>query len=129
FNNSQSGGMSSSGTPLFNKSGHTTLTSTCRALTSTANLINERLITGNRLLLTYNKTMELFVSQLQFADRDLIQSVIDEYEMTYATVDQVMDMVRRCTAYYWDNPVKLRAIEQFLRDLTPLELTIILCTQ
>ncbi|TQH36880.1 family B DNA polymerase, partial [Pseudomonas aeruginosa] len=42
FNNSQSGGMSSSGTPLFNKSGHTTLTSTCRALTSTANLINER---------------------------------------------------------------------------------------
>lgn len=129
FNNSQSGGMSSSGTPLFNKSGHTTLTSTCRALTSTANLINERLITGNRLLLTYNKTMELFISQLQFADRDLIQSVIDEYGMAYATVDQVMDMVRRCTAYYWDNPVKLRAIEQFLRDLTPLELTIILCTQ
>lgn len=128
FNNAQSGGMSSSGTPLFNKSGHTSLTSTCRAVTSTANLTNERLITGNRLLLTYNKTMEYFIAQLRYADRDLIESVIKEYNMAYATVPQVMDMVIRCTAYYWNSPSNLRAIELFLTDLNPLELTILLCS-
>lgn len=128
FNNAQSGGMSSSGTPLFNKSGHTSLTSTCRAVTSTANLTNERLITGNRLLLTYNKTMEYFIAQLRYADRELMQSVINEYNMNYATVPQVMDMVIRCTAYYWNSASNLRAIELFLSDLDQLELTILLCS-
>lgn len=127
FNNAQSGGMSSSGTPLFNKSGHTTLTSTCRALTSTANLINERLITGNRLLLSYRKTMEGFLAQLQYADQALIQEVITEYGMNYATVDQVMEMVTKCANYYWNNPTNLGAIRLFLEGLTPLELTVILC--
>ena len=128
FNNAQSGGMSSSGTPLFNKSGHTSLTSTCRSVTSTANLINERLITGNRLLLSYNKTMELFVSTLAFAKRERMQDVINRYSMKYATVEQVMDMVRRCAAYYWNSPSNLRAIQLFLENLTPFELTIVLCS-
>lgn len=128
FNNAQSGGMSSSGTPLYNKSGHTTLTSTCRTVTSTANLLNERLITGNRLLLSYNSTMELFLSTLAYADRKAIQNVINEYDMNYATVDQVMDMVKRCARYYWNNPSQLAAIRMFLDNLRPLELTILLCT-
>ena len=128
FNNAQSGGMSSSGTPLFNQSGHTTLTSTCRTVTSTANLLNERLITGNRLLVSFNATMELFLSTLAFADRKLIHRVINEYQMNYATVDQVMDMVRRCARYYWNNPTRLGAIQLFLEGLSPLELTILLCT-
>jgi hypothetical protein len=127
FNNAQSGGMSSSGTPLFNKSGHTSLTSTTRALTSTANLTNERLITGNRLLLSYNRTMEYFIAQLKCADQKLIQEVITENQLNYATVDQVFDMVRRCTHYYWRNESKLQAIKLFLESLNKLELTILLC--
>jgi len=128
FNNAQSGGMSSSGTPLFNKSGHTSLTSTCRALTSTANLINERLITGNRLLLSYNKAIEGFIAQLQYTDQALMQEVITEYGMNYATVDQVMEMVTHCAHYYFNNPTKLGAIRLFLSGLTGLELTVLLCT-
>lgn len=128
FNNAQSGGMSSSGTPLFNKSGHTSLTSTCRALTSTANLINERLITGNRLLLSYNKTLEGFIAQLQYTDQALMQEVITELGMNYATVDQVMEMVTHCAHYYFNNPSKLGAIRLFLSGLTGLELTVLLCT-
>ena len=128
FNNAQSGGMSSSGTPLYNKSGHTTLTSTCRIVTSTANLLNERLITGNRLLLSYDKTMELFLSTLAFADKQAIKAVMKKYDMNHATVDQVMDMVKRCARYYWTNPTALGAIELFLGGLKPIELTILLCT-
>jgi len=128
FNNAQSGAFSSSGTPLTNKSGHTTLTSICRSLTSTANLLNERLITGNRLLLSFNSSMELFISTLAFAKRDKIQAVIDKYQMNYATLDQVMDMVKRCSAYYWNNATGIAAIRTFMENLSPLELTIILCT-
>lgn len=128
FNNAQSGAMSSSGTPLYNKSGHTSLTSTTRSLTGTANILNERFITGNRLLLSYNKTMELFISTLVAADRVLIQKVIDRYQMFYATTDQIMSMVKRCANYYWNDPVKLEAIRLFIADLTPLDRTIILCT-
>ena len=127
FNNAQSGAMSSSGTPLFNHSGHTTLTSICRSLTSTANLVNERLITGNRLFLSYNKVIEGFLGQLQYSDHALIEEVIKEHNMSYATVDQVMDMVTRCAHYYFTNKTKLNAIRQFLSGLTGLELTILLC--
>lgn len=128
FNNAQSGGMSSSGTPLFNPSGHTTLTSTCRSVTGTVNLVNERLITGNRLLLSYNKTMELFVSTLVCSDREKIAAVIKRYEMKYATVSQVMDMVIRCANYYWKDKTKLSAIQLFLSSLSDLDLTILLCS-
>lgn len=128
FNNAQSGGMSSSGTPLFNKSGHTSLTSTTRSLTGTANILNERFITGNRLLLSYNKTMELFISTLTSSNRELIQSVIEKYKMNYATLDQIMDMVKRCANYYWNDPAKLKAIEFFVQDLSPLDKTVLLCT-
>jgi len=128
FNNAQSGGMSSSGTPLYNKSGHTSLTSFCRSLTSTANMLNERLITGNRLLLSYDKAMDLFISTLAHARRGEIAKVIKKYKMNYATIDQCMDMVRRCASYYWNDPTKLNAIENFFSILSPLELTIVLCS-
>lgn len=127
FNNAQSGAMSSGGTSLANKSGHTTLTSTTRCLTSTVNIFNEKLICGNRLLLTYDKTMELFISTLEVANRELIQSVINKYELSYATVPQLMSMVRRCSYYYFRNEKHLKLIEEYLSKLTPLDLTILLC--
>lgn len=128
FNNAQSGAMSSGGTPISNKSGHTTLTSTTRCLTSTVNLFNERLITGNRLLLSFDKTMELFVSTLTYTNRELIQKVIRKYKLNYATVEQVMSMVRRCSYYYYNNPKQFALIEEFLTKLTKLDLTILLCS-
>lgn len=128
FNNAQSGGFSSSGTPLNNKSAHTSLTSLCRSLTSTANILNERLITGNRLLLTYNKTMELFVSTLTFSRKEDIKAVIEKYEMDYATNEQVMDMVKRCSNYYHRDTVGVRTVEQFVKSISPLDRTILLCT-
>jgi hypothetical protein len=128
FNNAQSGGMSSSGTPLYNKSGHTTLTSTCRVVTSTANLVNERLITGNRLLLNLHKTIELFNSTLVFADRDKIKKVAKKYNMAYPTVGHVMDMVHHCSAYYFRSPSNMMVIQDYVESLNPLERMIILCT-
>lgn len=127
FNNAQSGAMSSNGTPLNNKSGHTTLTSTCRVLTSTANICNERLLTGNRLFLNYERTMENFLSLLTATDLPRVQKVMDMLGMAHATTAQVMDMVRRCAHYYWSDRKRMALLEEFVSRLQPIERTVILC--
>lgn len=127
FNNAQSGAMSSGGTPLNNKSGHTTLTSTCRVLTSTANICNERLLTGNRLFINYERTMENFLSLLVATDLKRVQAVMDALGMVHATTDQVMDMVQRCAHYYWSDRKRMAMLEEFVERLKPVERTVILC--
>lgn len=127
FNNAQSGAMSSNGTPLNNKSGHTSLTSTCRALTSTANILNERLLTGNRLFINYEKTLENFLSLLRTTDLVRMEKVIKSLKMNYATTDQIMTMVSHCTNYYWDNDKRMGYIRDFVELLNPVEKTTILC--
>ena len=128
FNNAQSGAMSSNGTPLNNKSGHTTLTSTCRALTSTANIINERLLTGNRLFINYEKTMEYMLSLLACTNLKRLDKVIKQLNMNYATTDQVMDMLKRCSSYYWNNEEQSNILNHFVSELlSPLERTAVLC--
>lgn len=127
FNNAQSGAMSSRGTALNNKSGHTTLTSICRALTSTANFCNEKLIAGNRFYFSPQVVMENMLSQLVTLDLKRMQSVMDRLGMVHATVEQVMAMVIKNSVRYWKNPTELAVIEGFLNNCRPIELTAILC--
>lgn len=121
FNNAQSGAMSSNGTPINNKSGHTTLTSTCRVLTSLANICNERLLSGNRLFISYERTIENFLSQITNTDLKRLKKFMDTNSMVYPTTEQVMNMVRRCTYYYWSDSKRLKMIEEFVDLLTPIE--------
>lgn len=127
FNNAQSGAMSSRGTPLVNKSGHTALTGTCRALTSTANVCNEKLIAGNRFFNSYQRTLENILSQLTVMDLPHAEKVIKDLNMRYATIDEVMSMVERCSRRYWRNRIELRYLKEFLVTLKPVELTMLLC--
>lgn len=127
FNNAQSGAMSSRGTPLVNKSGHTALTSACRALTSTANMCNEKLLVGNRFFNSYERTMENLLSLLSVTDIKRMDEVIKKLKMNYATIDQVMEMVKRCSRRYWRDAKQLGYIKEFLEQLRPVELTALLC--
>lgn len=127
FNNAQSGAMSSNGTPIRNKSGHTSLTSTCRTVTSTVNLMNERLLNGNRLFINYKKTIQHFIAVLKSTDMVKLNKVIEKYQMKHATVEFVMAMVKRCTNYYSTNRDQYQKIEDFVKLLRPDELTAILC--
>lgn len=127
FNNAQSGAMSSNGTPLVNKSGHTSLTSTCRALTSTANICNERFLAGNRLYNSYQRTLENILSTIVYTDLELMESVIKKHNMNYATVDQVINMIDHCTNRYWRNKARFNDIVDVVKRLRPVELTAVLC--
>lgn len=127
FNNAQSGAMSSNGTPLVNKSGHTTLTSTCRGLTSTANICNEKLLAGNRLYNTFENTLQNIIATVQYSDLDRMQDVMDKLNMRHATVDEVMNMIRHSTGRYWRNASRMKIIEEMVNILKPIELTALLC--
>lgn len=126
FNNAQSGAMSSEGTPINNKTGHTSLTSTCRCLTSTANLINEQFIAGNRFYNTPENTLQAIVARLKVTDYKSLQSVMDKYELHYATTDDVMARVDFCSARYWTSDKHTGIIRKFLEGLSDLERSAIL---
>lgn len=127
FNNAQSGAMSSNGTPIRNKSGHTTLTSICRTVTSTVNLMNERLLNGNRLFINYKKTMQHMVSVLKSTDFVKLNAVMERLKMNHATVEHVMAMVKNCMKYYGGNSDTYEKIQAFIELLRPDERTAVLC--
>lgn len=128
FNNAQSGAMSSEGTPINNKTGHTSLTSTCRCLTSTANLINEQFIAGNRFYNTPENTLQAIVARLKVTDYKLLEEVMDKHKLYYPEVKDVMERVTYCSRRYWESAKHSGIIEQFLSKLSSLELASILYT-
>lgn len=128
FNNAQSGAMSSEGTPINNKTGHTSLTSTCRCLTSTANLINEQFIAGNRFYNTPENTLQSIMARIQVTDLKKLETVMDEYKLHYPTVDEVMDRVIYCSSRYWDSAKYMKVIRDFLKEVSSLHLVSILYT-
>ena len=128
FNNAQSGAMSSEGTPINNKTGHTSLTSTCRCLTSTANLINEQFIAGNRFYNTPENTLQAMVARLKVTDYKALERVMEKYKLHYATVENVMDQVAYCSRRYWESDKHTRIIREFVEGISGLERSAILYT-
>lgn len=128
FNNAQSGAMSSEGTPINNKTGHTSLTSTCRCLTSTANLINEQFIAGNRFYNTPENTLQSIVARIQVTDLKRLEDVMEKYKLHYPTVDEVMERVEYCSSRYWMSAQHMGIIRKFLEQTPPLMLASILYT-
>lgn len=128
FNNAQSGAMSSEGTPINNKTGHTSLTSTCRCLTSTANLINEQFIAGNRFYNTPENTLQSIVARIQVTDLKKLEAVMEKYKLHYPTVDEVMSRVEYCSGRYWTSAHHMGVIRNFLKNVTPLMLAAVLYT-
>jgi len=127
-NNSLSGAHASPYTPLYNKSAHSTLTSTCRMSTGYANANNERFIAGNRHY--YNPTLVLnnIVSVVRLADYPLIESTMELYGIVAPTVDQTAAAIKSSTDLYWNSPADDKVIRDLLASLTPIELAAYLYT-
>lgn len=128
FNNAQSGAMSSEGTPINNKSGHTSLTGTTRCLTSTANLVNEQFVAGNRFYNTPENTLQAITARLKVTDLKAVKDVMEKYNLHYPTYKEVMDCVRYCSRRYWESDAMMEIIEGFLMTLSNIELASIMYT-
>lgn len=128
FNNAQSGAMSSEGTPINNKTGHTSLTSSTRCLTSTANLINEQFIAGNRFYNTPENTLQSIIARLKVSDFEAIQKVVEKHNVHIPTVDEVMECITVCSRRYWGSESTMRYIRVFVETLNAYERCAILYT-
>ena len=128
FNNAQSGAMSSEGTPINNVSGHTSLTSTTRCLTSTANLVNEQFIAGNRLYNTPVNTLQAITARVMVTDYTELHKVMEKYKLYYPNAEDLLDVVKRCSVRYWTSDKYLNIIKEYLEKLKPIELASILYT-
>lgn len=128
FNNAQSGAMSSGGTCLTNQTAHTSLTSTTRCLTSTANLTNEQFIAGNRFYHNPDATLQSMIARIQVTDFKLLEQVMEKYKLHYPTTEDLMKRVKHCSSRYWDSEPQMSLIETFVNKLKPIEKASILYT-
>ena len=120
-NNSVSGGQASPFTIFFNKSAHSSLTSTCRSATSYGNSNNEKFLAGNRHYWAPDAVFANITSIIGHVDYTLIQEAMDAFCLVIPTVEQVMDVIDYCTKHYWRTKKERENILLYVKGLMPLE--------
>lgn len=120
-NNSLSGAHNSTGTPLWNKTAHSTLTSTCRVTSGYGNANNERLVIGNRFYHNYSIALNNINSIVCNTDYDVLMEVMNKYRLVHPTVDDIMQMVADSAECFWRNKRDMELIKSFVMKLTPIE--------
>jgi hypothetical protein len=127
-NNSLSGGQQTPSTPLFNKTAHPTLTSTCRITSGYGNANNERLLAGNRHYHKPDIALNNIVSIVNNTDYDQLSAVVKKYNIVCPTADDVMKMVVKCSRNYWRSEPALDHIRELLTKMSPLQRAAVLYT-
>jgi hypothetical protein len=120
--NSLSGTHSSPGTISYLASGHSTLTSTCRVITSTSNAMNEKFIMGNRHYYSPMITLCNIIAIGEDAKNHEIAETIQEYGLVYPTVKDAMELIRKSASHYWLNEDAFSHLESLLKVMTKEEL-------
>ncbi len=93
-NNSLSGAHVSSSTPLFNKTAHSTLTSTCRSTSGYGNANNEKMLCGNRHYWSPDVVRNNIISIINNTDYVRLQATMQKFGIRYPTPTETMDCIR-----------------------------------
>lgn len=120
-NNSLSGGHTSGSTPMYNKTAHSTLTSTCRCTSGYGNANNEKFLAGNRHYWSPMIVTNNIQSIINHTNYDRLQEVMDKYELHYPTVDDCMNCIVHCTKNYFRNEKAMAGFRRHLEKCSPLE--------
>ncbi len=120
-NNAISGAHVSPSTPLFNKTAHSTLTSTCRVTSGYGNANNEKYLSGNRHYFNYQIVLNNIVAIINTTNFDEMQSVVDKYNIHLPTVEETSQCVAYSTHWYWWDPKHAKIVQDLIDHLTPLQ--------
>ena len=120
-NNSLSGTFVADGTVLQNKTGHSTLTSITRLVSSLGNASNEKIIAGNRHYFNAEVTLNNLIYIAAECNKEEIEPVLTKYNLVIPTVDQVMECIKYSTDLYWDDPIYLNKIRDYVEKLDGCE--------
>lgn len=120
-NNAMSGAQAAKSTPLYNVTGHSTLTSTCRMTSGYGNANNEKFIIGNRHYWSYDIVLNNIMSIISNSNYELIEKVMTQYGMIYPTVNDCMDCVTYSSKFYWNKRESLDNLRSTFESLEPIE--------
>lgn len=120
-NNSLSGAHSSPFTILWNKSSHSTLTSTCRTATSYGNANNEKFLYGNRHYWSPDIVKTNIISTVRHTDYERLERIVRKYQLVLPSVEQTMTAIHRSTDLYWRSPSAMESIISLVTALSPIQ--------
>lgn len=120
-NNSISGASCVVSTPIYNKTMHSSLTSTCRVTSAYANSNNEKLLAGNRHYRNINIVLNDIVSICNHTDYTLLEKIMTKYNLHYPTTDETMDVVLKSSRQYYINRPREGEIKKFIDKLSPIQ--------
>lgn len=120
-NNSVSGMHCSPANPIYNETGHSTLTSNCRSTSGYGNANNEKFLAGNRHYYNHHIVLNNIVSTITNCDLELIDSVIAKYGLNYPTVEDTIECIKYSTNLYWWEKHFFKKIEDLVAKLTPTQ--------
>lgn len=127
-NNSLSGAQASTSTILYNKSAHSSLTSTCRLATSYGNANNEKFLYGNRHYWSAEIVKGNIISIINSADYPLITEAMAAHGIVHPTAEDVCQAIQYSTDLYWQNEVELAKVFDLVGRLEPIERSAFLYT-
>lgn len=119
-NNAYSGALSSPHTPLFNKTGHSTLTSVTRMSTSTSNSTTEKLLTGNR----HYFSTDIIINNIAYIVSQTpskLKEVMDKYNIKTLTVKDCKDIILESSKLYSIRNIDV--VDSYLEKLNPYQLS------
>jgi hypothetical protein len=120
-NNSVSGAFCTEGCVLHNPTGHSTLTSTTRTVSSIGNVTNERLVAGNRHYWSPDIALYNILSIIDNANFAELEEAMEFFQLAAISSEDVIECVLRSSLLYWRNELEIQKLLLFVKKLTPIQ--------
>jgi len=117
--NTVSGACDSAFNPLYNPSGHTTLSSNGRVVTSYSNATVSRMLMGNRHYLSADILIADIVTSLSAVDIEASNLVVSSRGLYVPSALELADVLITCLRRYDRSPAGAQKAREFIFALTP----------
>ena len=121
FQNSMSGAYLVASTGLYNRTGHSTLTSGCRCATSYTNANNERFLGGLRHYSSPDVTMAAVLTSIKYDPYMKVKKVVEEYNLVIPSVEDVMDIIWQSSKFNWRSQTAMDCIRKLVETMDGIE--------
>ena len=120
-NNAISGAHVAPGTPLYNKTAHSTLTSNCRVTAGYGNANNEKFLSGNRHYWSPDIVINSITSITRNTDYKELERVLVQFGVRYPSVRETMQCIEYSARLYFQTQAEYVNIFRYVNRLTPLQ--------
>ena len=120
-NNSISGAHCSGGTPFYNKTAHSTLTSNCRTTSGYGNANNEKFLCGNRHYWSPDIVRNNIISIINNTDYDKLKDTMLFFGIRAPSVAETIACYKYSTDLYWKGDRDHALLAILISKLTELQ--------